>query len=57
MKKAIVIGSGAGGATAARELQGKLEVTILEAGAAFQPFRFSLDTVAKLRKTGGYHEN
>ena len=52
MKKAIVIGSGAGGATAARELQGKFEVTILEAGAAFQPFSFSLDTVAKLRKTG-----
>jgi choline dehydrogenase-like flavoprotein len=52
VKKAIIIGSGAGGATAAKELQGKFAVTILEAGAAFQPVNFSLHTAARLRKTG-----
>ncbi len=37
--KAIVVGSGAGGATAARELQGRgLDVTLLEAGSPFKPF-------------------
>lgn len=38
MKKVIVVGSGAGGATVARELQGKFSVTILEAGKEFHPF-------------------
>ncbi len=52
MKKAIVIGSGAGGATAAKELQGTYNVTILEAGKAFKPFSLSLSTVDKLKKTG-----
>ena len=52
MKKAIVIGSGAGGATVARELQGKFEVTILEAGREFRPFSYSLKPLAGLRKTG-----
>jgi len=32
MKHAIVIGSGAGGATVAKELQSKFDVTVLEAG-------------------------
>lgn len=52
MKKVIVIGSGAGGATIAKELQGKCEVTILEAGTTFKPFRFSLRAISRLRKTG-----
>ena len=52
MKKAIVVGSGAGGATAAKELQGKFEVTILEAGRRFRPFSLSLETAAKLKKAG-----
>lgn len=37
MKRAIVVGSGAGGATAARELAGRFDVTVLEAGGAFRP--------------------
>ena len=32
MKKAIVIGSGAGGAAAAKELQGKFEIKVIEEG-------------------------
>ncbi|MCD8341453.1 MAG: FAD-dependent oxidoreductase [Clostridiales bacterium] len=52
MKKAIVIGSGAGGAMMAKELQGHFQVTILEAGGEFQPFSFSVDRLAGLRKTG-----
>lgn len=52
MKKAIVIGSGAGGATVAKELQGKFHVTVLEAGKEFRPFAFNLSLLEKLRKTG-----
>lgn len=52
MKRAIVIGTGAGGATAAKELQGKFEVTVLEQGGAFHPFKAELGTVGKLKRTG-----
>lgn len=52
MKNAIVIGSGAGGAMMAKELQGHFQVTILEAGNAFKPFSFSVNNLGKLRKTG-----
>jgi choline dehydrogenase-like flavoprotein len=52
MKRAIVIGSGAGGATAAKELQGKYQVTILEAGKSFQPFSRNLKFIEKIKKTG-----
>ncbi len=52
MKKAIVIGSGAGGATAAKALQGKYAVTVLEAGSEFKPYSFNLSTLEKLKKTG-----
>lgn len=52
MNKAIVIGSGAGGATVAKELQGYFDVTVLEAGNEFRPFSFSLPTLEKLRMTG-----
>jgi choline dehydrogenase-like flavoprotein len=52
MKKAIVVGTGAGGATAAKELQGRFDVTILEAGREFRPFSLSLDVVDKMKKTG-----
>ncbi len=54
MKKAIVIGSGAGGAMAAKELQGHFQVTILEAGGEFQPFAFNVNHLARFRKTGLY---
>ena len=52
MKKAVVIGSGAGGATAAKELQGRFDVTILEAGGSFHPFAMPLTTVDRLKKAG-----
>lgn len=52
MKKAIVVGSGAGGATAAKELQGKFRMTVLEAGKEFQSFSLNLPLLGKLRKTG-----
>lgn len=51
MKKAIVVGSGAGGATAAKELQGTFDVTVLEAGKEFRPFSFNLSLLETLRKT------
>lgn len=52
MKKVIVVGSGAGGAAAARKLQEKFDVTVLEAGRGFRPFSFSLSVLEKLKKTG-----
>ena len=52
MKKAIVVGGGAGGATAAKELQGKFDVTVLEAGKEFTPFSWTLPAMEKLKKTG-----
>ena len=52
MKKVIVVGSGAGGAAAAKQLQGKFHVTVLEAGREFKPFPFSLSPLEKLKKTG-----
>ncbi len=51
MKRAIVIGSGAGGATAAKELQGKFQVTILEAGRPFHPFAANLAMIEKFKKS------
>jgi len=52
LKKAIVIGSGAAGATVARELQEKFDVTVLEAGKEFRPFPYSLAKLESLRKSG-----
>lgn len=51
-KTAIVVGTGAGGAIAARELQGRYQVTMLEAGRAFKPFSLPVSKLAGLRKTG-----
>jgi choline dehydrogenase-like flavoprotein len=51
MKKAVVIGTGAAGATAARELQGKYQVTMLEAGVSRKPFRMNLAALERLRHT------
>lgn len=51
-KSAIVIGSGAGGAMMAKELQGDYDVTILEIGGKFRPFSWPIDLLAKLRGTG-----
>jgi choline dehydrogenase-like flavoprotein len=52
MKRAIVIGSGAGGATVAKELQGAFDVTILERGRDFRPLSFSLPTIETIEKLG-----
>lgn len=52
MKKAIVIGSGAAGATVARELQEKFEVTVLEAGKQFRPFPYSIELLERFRISG-----
>jgi choline dehydrogenase-like flavoprotein len=51
VKRAIVIGSGAGGAVAARELQGAFDVTVLEAGGEFRPFGRDLARLERLRAT------
>ncbi len=51
-KTALVIGTGAGGGVAARDLQGKYQVTILEAGKEFKPFSLSVNKLADMRRTG-----
>ncbi len=51
--RAIVVGSGAGGATIARELSQKgMEVIILESGGHFKPFTRRLSWTEPLRKMG-----
>ena len=51
--KAVIVGTGAGGATAARELSSKgFDVLILEAGKAFKPFRRALAWAEPLRRAG-----
>ena len=42
MRKAVVIGSGPGGAAAARELSRDHEVRVLEAGEKFVPMQWNL---------------
>lgn len=53
---AIVIGTGAGGAVAAKELQGRYQVTILEAGKDFKPFSQSIPAWSRLRGTGMFFD-
>jgi choline dehydrogenase-like flavoprotein len=52
MSRILVVGSGAGGATAARELAGRHDVTIVEAGRPFSPFGLDLGMLARARRTG-----
>jgi choline dehydrogenase-like flavoprotein len=52
MKRAIVVGSGAGGAVMAKELQGAWKVTVLEAGPEFRAFAYSPDLLGRIRPTG-----
>lgn len=52
MTRALVVGSGAGGAVVAKELQGQLDVTIVEAGREFRPLRWPLAPLERLRSTG-----
>jgi ferredoxin len=51
-RRAIVVGSGAGGAAAARELQGAYQVTILEAGGDFRPLSLPFRWMERLRGWG-----
>lgn len=51
-RTAIVVGSGAGGATVAKELQGDFDVLVLEAGREFRPFRIDLDIPERLKRLG-----
>ena len=53
MGKAIVVGSGAGGCMAAKELSAcGLDVTVLEAGRAFKPFTWDMDMLEPARRAG-----
>ena len=52
MRKVLVVGSGAGGAAAAHALQGRFQVTILEAGRAFRPFRTDFSLPERLKRLG-----
>ena len=56
MKKAVIIGSGAGGAMAAKMLADSFEVTVLEQGKAFKPLSLPLEQLAKFRWTGLYFD-
>lgn len=52
MKRAVVVGTGAAGATAALALQGAFEVTVFEAGREFRPLGPSLAVFEKLKRAG-----
>lgn len=55
-KKAIVIGSGAGGAMAAKMLAEDFDVTVVERGKTFAPLSLPLEQLARFRKTGIYFD-
>lgn len=52
MRTAIVVGSGAGGAAAAKELQGHFDVLVLEAGREFRPFALNIRMPERLKRLG-----
>ncbi len=54
MKKAIVVGSGAGGCAVAAELSQHFDVTVFEAGSAFDPFSYRLESLEPMRKVGAF---
>ncbi|HEU4539752.1 MAG TPA: FAD-dependent oxidoreductase [Jiangellaceae bacterium] len=51
MKTAIVVGSGAGGATVAKELQGAYQVIVLEEGRPFHRATTDWTTIDRLRRS------
>jgi choline dehydrogenase-like flavoprotein len=52
VRRAVVVGSGAGGATAAKELQGHFQVTVLKAGHEFRPLAAPLARLEHLKRGG-----
>jgi ferredoxin len=52
MRTAVVVGSGAGGAAAADDLQGVFDVTVIEAGGEFRPYSRDLSAAAGWKKLG-----
>jgi len=52
VKTALVIGTGAGGATVAKDLQGAFQVTMLEAGQPFNRLRIGVQTIERLHTVG-----
>lgn len=56
MKKALIIGTGAGGATVAKMLSPHFDVTVLEVGGTFRPLSLPFNTLASLRSTGLYFD-
>ena len=52
MKHAVVVGSGAGGATVAKELQGRFAVTVLEARQEFHPLSLGLPAMELVKGAG-----
>jgi choline dehydrogenase-like flavoprotein len=50
-KRAIVVGSGAGGAAVAKELQGTFDVTVLEAGGEFRRATLQRRSIERLRRS------
>lgn len=50
LPSAVVVGSGAAGATVARELQGGYQVTVLEAGRGFRPLSLSTGAMERLHR-------
>ncbi|MGZ5424244.1 MAG: choline dehydrogenase, partial [Candidatus Aminicenantales bacterium] len=52
MPTAIVVGTGAGGAAVAKELQGSFDVLILEAGREFRPLSLDLRITERLKRLG-----
>ncbi len=52
MSRVLVVGSGAGGATVARQLAGRHAVTVLEAGGHFRPFGGNIERLSRARATG-----
>ncbi len=51
MRRVIVVGSGAGGATVAKELAGRFDVTVLESGGGFRPYPTALPCLEWLKRS------
>ncbi len=56
MIRVLVVGSGAGGATVARQLASTHAVTVIEGGGPFRPFGGNLDLLARARATGVFFD-